>query len=80
MKSNILDAIATLDEIKGKTDIDTYKNISLVIDIMEGTTHKQWPSTNLCKVVYRMEDDQKKVFLDVMKDMKFYLTEAGYNE
>lgn len=72
-----LDAILKLNGIKGKSDKETLVNIKRVIDIMEGKSNKKWPCEELCKIVYKMENEQKRIFLEVLEDMVQGLEEMG---
>jgi hypothetical protein len=77
MQNGILKCIALLENIKGKTDQESFDNVSLVAQIMDGKVHRQWPDNDLCKAVYALEPDDKALFLDVLKDILEGMIEQG---
>lgn len=73
-----LDGINVLGKVcEGQTDKETFETVKQIVKAMK-TRNSKWPSTELCKTVYKMDKTSKGYFLGVLQDIIQGFEEAGY--
>lgn len=74
--ATVLDAITEFGNVgQGKPDKEVLKIAKQTIKAIE-TRNSKWPSTQLCKVVHNLKDNDRDLFLLIIKDMEQGLIEA----